>query len=158
MIKVWRVCKSFITRSMMSVLPWMWQRVWEQWSIPSAVWNNKETSTGKSVQFGKREASNTTFNNWVDLRTIRLSRLWASTIVDVPFQTGLVVWLLSLYPLRSSALEAKYCRYCDNDFVDEEDETRSSLRALILALGCEISANLEPHLKQNLSPGFTLAN
>ena len=81
-----------------------------------------------------------------------------STIVDVPFQTGLVVWLLSLYPLRSSALEAKYCRYCDNDFVDEEDETRSSLRALILALGCEISANLEPHLKQNLSPGFTLAN
>ena len=56
--------------------------------------------------------------------------------------------LLRLYPLRSSVLEAKYC---NNDFVDEEDEARSSSGVLILALGCEISATLEPHLKQNLS-------
>ena len=39
-------------------------------------------------------------------------------------------------------MEAKYC---DDDFVDEEDETRPSSGVLILALGCEISANLEPH-------------
>ena len=61
--------------------------------------------------------------------------------------------MLSLYPSRSSALEAKYC---DNDFVDEEEEARSSSAVLILALRCEISATLEPDLKQNLSPGFTL--
>ena len=54
--------------------------------------------------------------------------------------------------MHSSALEAKYC---DNDFVDEEDEARSSSDVLILALRCEISATLEPDLKQNLSPGFT---
>ena len=62
---------------------------------------------------------------------------------------------LSLYPLRSSALEAKYC---DDDFVDEEDKTRPSSGVLILALGCEISANLEPdfvsrvHFSQQLWP------
>ena len=62
--------------------------------------------------------------------------------------------LLSLYPLRFSALEAKYW---DNEFVDEEDEARSSSGVLILTLRCEISAALEPDLKQNLSPaGFTL--
>ena len=61
--------------------------------------------------------------------------------------------VLSLYPLRSSALEAKYC---DNDFVDEEEEARSSSAVLILALRCEISATLEPDLKQNVCPGFTL--
>ena len=60
--------------------------------------------------------------------------------------------LLSLYPLRSSALEAKYS---DNYFVDEEDEARSSSGVLILEHGCDISATLEPHLKQNLSPRFT---
>ena len=50
------------------------------------------------------------------------------------------------------SLEAKYC---DNDFVDEADKARSSSGVLILALGCDISATLEPLLKQNLSPGFT---
>ena len=39
----------------------MWHRVWQQWSILSAVWNNKETSTGKSVQFRTREAGNRGF-------------------------------------------------------------------------------------------------
>ena len=61
--------------------------------------------------------------------------------------------LLSLNPLRSSALEAKYS---DNYFVDEEDEARSSSGVLILELECDISATLEPHLKQKLSPRFTL--
>ena len=62
--------------------------------------------------------------------------------------------LLSIYPLRSSALsEAKYS---DNYFVDEEDEARSSSGVLLLELGCDISATLEPHLKQNLSPRITL--
>ena len=58
--------------------------------------------------------------------------------------------------MRFSALKAKYC---DNDFVDEEDKAHSSSGVLILALQCEISAALEPDLKQNLSPaglGFTL--
>jgi len=57
-----------------------------------------------------------------------------------------------LNPLRSSTLEAKYW---DSDFVDEEDKARSSSGILILALECDVSATLEPHLKQNLSPGFT---
>ena len=60
--------------------------------------------------------------------------------------------LLNLDPLRSSALDVKYC---DNDFEDDEEEARSSSNVLILALGCEIPATLEPHLKQNLPPGFT---
>ena len=41
--------------------------------------------------------------------------------------------------------------------IDEEDEARLSPGVLILALGCEISATLDPDLKQNLCPGFTLA-
>jgi len=96
------------------------------------VWNNKETSAGKSVQFR------------LELDPGSLTFL---------LKPALLFGLLSLYPLRSSALEAKYC---DNDFVDEEDEARSSSGVLILALGCDISAPLEPHLKENLSPGFTL--
>ena len=52
-------------------------------------------------------------------------------------------------PLPPS-LEAKYY-----DFVDEEEEARSSSGVLILALGCDISVTLEPLLKQNLCPGFT---
>ena len=67
-----------------------------------------------------------------------------------PFKTGFVVWLVNLNALRSSSLEAKYY-----DFVDEEEEARSSSGVLILALGCDISATLEPLLKQNLCPGFT---
>ena len=65
----------------------------------------------------------------------------------------LVVWLVYKFISPAfSALEAKYC-----DCVDEEDEARSSSGVLILALRCEISAALEPDLKQNLSPaGFTL--
>ena len=104
------------------------------------MWNNKETSTGKSVQFLSNPCPPPHPGG----------RSW---IVDVPFQTGLVVWLLKayilLYPLRSAPL--------DNDFVDEEDEARSSSDVLILALGYEIPATLEPHLEQNLSPRFTLA-
>ena len=70
--------------------------------------------------------------------------------VEVPFKTGFVVWFVKLNALRSSSLEANYY-----DFVDEEEEARSSSGVLILALGCDISATLEPLLKQNLCPGFT---
>ena len=67
----------------------------------------------------------------------------------------LVVWLV--YKFISSAFSALEAKYCDNDCVDEEDEARSSSGVLILALRYEISAALEPDLKQNLSPaGFTL--
>ena len=67
----------------------------------------------------------------------------------------LVAWLV--YKFISSAFSALEAKYCDNDCVDEEDEARSSSGVLILALRCEISAALEPDLKQNLSPaGFTL--
>ena len=77
-----------------------------------------------------------------------------SWTVDVPFKTGLVVWLVKFI---SSAFSALVAKYSDNDCVDEEDEARSSSGVLILALRCEISAALEPDLKQNLSPaGFTL--
>ena len=65
---------------------------------------------------------------------------------------ALLFGLLSLYPLRSSALEAKYC---DNDFVDEEDEARSSSGVLILTLRRDISGTLEPHLTK-FSPWFPL--
>ena len=67
----------------------------------------------------------------------------------------LVVWLV--YKFISSAFSALEAKYYDNDCVDKEDEARSSSGVLILALRCEISAALEPDLKQNLSPaGFTL--
>ena len=70
---------------------------------------------------------------------------------------ALLFGLSSLYPLRSSALEATYC---DNDFVDEQEKACSSLSVLILALRCDISAILEPHLKSisktsaSVSSGF----
>ena len=99
-IKVQSVCNRLHTKYDVSSAINACGRVWEQWSILSAVWNNKEKSTGKSEQF---------------LSTAPPpppgGRSW---IVDVPFQTGLVVWLLSLYPLCSSTL--------DNDFVDENSE------------------------------------
>ena len=62
----------------------------------------------------------------------------------------LVVWLV--YKFISSAFSALEAKYCDNDCVDEEDEARSSSGVLILALRCEISAALEPDLKQNFIP------
>ena len=58
--------------------------------------------------------------------------------------------------LKSSAFFALEAKYSDNYFVDEEDEARSSSGVLILELECDISATLEPHLKQNLSPRLTL--
>ena len=69
-----------------------------------------------------------------------------------PFNTDFIVLLVKLNALRSSSLEAKYC---DNDFVDEEEEARSSSGVLVLVLGCNIPATLEPLLKKNLCPGFT---
>ena len=68
-------------------------------------------------------------------------------------------WILGpgslIFLLKPAKLFGQVLRYtCD--FVVEEDEARSSSGVLILALGCEISATLEPHLKQIFSPGFSL--
>ena len=91
----------------------------------------------------------------MNVRTLKTELDPGFWIVDVPFQTGLVVWLAK--PISSAFFRFRDQVYCDSDFVDEEDEARSSSGLLILALGCEISATLEPHLEQNLSPGLTLA-
>ena len=101
-IKVQRVCNRLHTKYDVSSAINACGRVWEQWSILSAVWNNKETSTGKSVQFlSTPPPPGEVLDRWRSFSN-RLSCLAVK----------------SLYPLRSSAL--------DNDFVDEEDETRSS--------------------------------
>ena len=70
----------------------------------------------------------------------RLGRTELSTgswIVDVPFQTGLVVWL-GLFSSLCFCFGGQELR--QDDLVDEEDEVHSSSSVLILALECEISA------------------
>ena len=57
-----------------------------------------------------------------------------------------------LNPLRSSPLAA---RNWDNDLVDEDEDACSSSSLLSLSLS-DVSGTFEPHLKQNLSPEFTL--
>ena len=57
-----------------------------------------------------------------------------------------------LNPLRSSTLAA---RNWDNDLVDEDEDACSSSSLLSLPLS-DVSGTFEPHLKQNLSPEFTL--
>ena len=68
----------------------------------------------------------------MNVRTLKTKLDPGSWIFDVPFQTGLVVWLVSLISSAFFRFEAPW--YCDNDFVDEEDEARSSSVVRILAL------------------------